>query len=214
MCDFNRFIVYSVILVFSIFFISACEQRATRPLIDPQENSASSQIIESSGSAFGEEILAERPKRFDLCAKGKNVFVPDGDTLELKMKDFKTRIRLIGIDTPELGQKPYGDRAGAFMRKLINESSIREVCCKKGEEPLDKYGRTLAYCWSGDTFLNAEMIKAGQAVTFFIGDKNIEYKKIFFDLEEMAEDQGLGIHNPEEPLPELPSEWRRNNKRR
>lgn len=206
MLGFNKFIIS----IFLVALLSSCGQSSSRPFIDSAPSLQSPNFVKSSR----EDVLVERPKSFDFCAKGKNVFVPDGDTLELKVKNQKIRVRLIGIDTPELGQKPYGARAGSFMRKLIRSSSWREVCCKKGEEALDKYGRTLAYCWSGDLFLNAEMLRAGQAMTLFIGDKNIEYKKMFFDLEEMAEENGLGVHNPEDPLPELPSEWRKNNKRR
>ncbi|MDX1920783.1 MAG: thermonuclease family protein [Candidatus Caenarcaniphilales bacterium] len=167
-------------------------------------------------SKLEEEIpLAEKPGNFDFCAKSFEVSVSDGDTIELMASGIKRRIRLIGIDTPELGQNPYGERAGSHLRNIIkNTSSKEEVCCNKGQEPLDKYGRTLAYCWYGNTFINAEMILSGNAFAFFVGDKNNYYKNMFFDLEEEAEQKGLGVHNPENPLPELPSEWRRNNRRK
>jgi micrococcal nuclease len=153
------------------------------------------------------EVLAQRPGKPDFCIENQKIQVPDGDTLQIKSGE---RLRLIGIDAPELGQKPFGFKSRNLLQNLINSS--KEICCLKGDDPTDKYGRTLAYCWAKQRFINAEMIKEGQAYAFFVGEKNSAYKNLFFELEEEAEKQGLGVHDSKQPLPEIPSEWRKSHR--
>ena len=46
----------------------------------------------------------------DTTIVGKVVGVHDGDTLTLRTEDETLKVRLSGIDTPELGQ-PFGNNA-------------------------------------------------------------------------------------------------------
>ena len=55
--------------------------------------------------------------------------VVDGDTVILSLDGAKTRVRLIGIDTPETvhPQKPveyYGQEASTFVRNLLRGESV------------------------------------------------------------------------------------------
>ncbi len=149
--------------------------------------------------------------RKDFCFPSAEALIHDGDTI--KVKSSKQRIRLIGIDAPEMGQKPFGKVSKNYLIKLVQSMPEGQVCCEKGGEAKDKYGRTLAYCWVGDTFLNAEMVKNGQAVTLFYGEKNNKYKNLLLSMEETAEKEEVGIHNNENPLPESPYSWRRRMRR-
>lgn len=68
----------------------------------------------------------------------------DGDTLELA--DGR-RVRLIGINAPEVGRKgkpsePFARAAEQRLRELTSGGSLYLV---PGEEPRDRYGRTLAH---------------------------------------------------------------------
>lgn len=87
--------------------------------------------------------------------------VIDGDTLVL---DDGTKVRLIGVDTPETGgYKPaeaWGAEATAFARKMIGQAG-GEVKLQFDDERIDKFGRHLAYVWCGDQLLNEELIRAG-----------------------------------------------------
>ena len=151
--------------------------------------------------AFILGIQAQKP--FKTCSD--QVLVLDGDTLILQ----KQKIRLLGIDAPEIGQEPFGENSKNYLKKLIQN---QKVCCRPSHEPFDKYKRLLAYCWSEDKFINAEMIKAGQAVSLFIGDKNTEYKLLFLQYEEEAQKQELGIYNSQASLDEIPYIWRKYKK--
>jgi len=101
--------------------------------------------------------------------------VVDGDTLLLKNGQ---RVRLIGVDTPEvhISKKLYrdaersqrdiktirelGKKASDFVKSLVKPGDrIKLEYEWQGE---DKYGRILAYVFLEDgTFLNAEIIKQG-----------------------------------------------------
>jgi micrococcal nuclease len=83
--------------------------------------------------------------------------VIDGDTL--KLSDGIT-IRLIGINTPEKGQ-PYFELAKSKLEAL---TAAGDLDIQFDLEKLDRYGRTLAYLYSAEKFINLELVKSGVAV--------------------------------------------------
>ncbi|MBI4897746.1 MAG: thermonuclease family protein [Actinobacteria bacterium] len=103
--------------------------------------------------------------------------VVDGDTILVRIlgaADRPTRrterVRYIGVDTPE-SVKPgapvdcYGKEAAAFNRSLVDGRRVRMV---PDREPRDRYGRTLAFVYLEDEFVNAELVKNGFARTLEI----------------------------------------------
>jgi endonuclease YncB( thermonuclease family) len=88
---------------------------------------------------------------------GPLVRIKDGDSLVAKVQGVAMEIRLAEIDSPELDQ-PYGRDA---KQALVSLASGRQLVIM----PLDtdRYGRTVAHVWNGDTHLNAEMVKRGAA---------------------------------------------------
>lgn len=94
--------------------------------------------------------------------------VIDGDTLDL---NDNRRVRLIGVDTPEMGYSPrarvegtpdpLAEKATAFVRDAVEGKRVR---LERGTEATDNYGRTLAYIYLEDgTLLNAELLRRGYA---------------------------------------------------
>ena len=89
----------------------------------------------------------------------------DGDSLELGGH----RVRLIGIDAPELRQTcekagrttQCGRRAHAELKRLISGRTIE--CEGFGH---DRYGRTLAKCRTGVSDLAGTMVRAGWAIAY------------------------------------------------
>ena len=86
--------------------------------------------------------------------------VVDGDTLRLA---DRTRVRLIGVDTPETKRpdspvEPFGPEASEFTRAHVEGRFVR---LEFDKERHDKYERVLAYVYLDDWFLNEELIRAG-----------------------------------------------------
>ncbi|MEZ5777681.1 MAG: thermonuclease family protein [Paracoccaceae bacterium] len=82
-------------------------------------------------------------------------WVIDGDTIDIG----GTRIRLAGIDAPEM-EHPYGKRAKWALVNLCKGNEIRAVF--DGDV---SHGRTVATCYLPDgRDLSAEMVRAGLAV--------------------------------------------------
>lgn len=93
-----------------------------------------------------------------------NVEVLDGDTFDCGA----TRVRLAGIDAPELkghcrpGRKcapgdPYASTEN--LRRLVTWNSVQ---CRQTDT--DVYGRTVARCTAGETDLSCAQIKGGYAI--------------------------------------------------
>jgi endonuclease YncB( thermonuclease family) len=85
----------------------------------------------------------------------------DGDTLWLSGIG---KVRLIGIDTPEVfGQAEcYGRQASAFLSRLLPIGA--RVSYSLGVERRDRYGRALAYLYARDgRFVNLLLVRRGYA---------------------------------------------------
>jgi micrococcal nuclease len=90
--------------------------------------------------------------------------VVDGDTLLL---ESGARVRLVGIDTPEIAgehtlAEAWGAEASRFTKDFVKRSDGR-VRLTFGNERIDDYGRYLAFVWIGDKLLNEELVRAGLA---------------------------------------------------
>jgi endonuclease YncB( thermonuclease family) len=90
---------------------------------------------------------------------GKIVGIVDGDTVTLLCHNCNQtyRIRLNGIDCPEKGQA-YGTAAKQFTAHLLFSQSVSVHIVD-----IDRYGRYIADVYLGDTYVNAEIVKAGYA---------------------------------------------------
>ena len=93
----------------------------------------------------------------------------DGDTLDVGWPDGDssfTRIRLLGIDTPETrhptaGVMYFGPEATDFTRSMIDGSRVTVLLDTVGDQR-DMYGRLLAYIQMEDgRILNEEIIRRG-----------------------------------------------------
>ncbi len=106
------------------------------------------------------------PELFPLYAQAPNTFyvkeVIDGDTIVLS---DNRKVRYIGIDTPESGGlKPteyYGIEAKKINKKLTEGKEVR---LETDLERIDNYGRTLAYVYVDDLFVNLRLVELGAAV--------------------------------------------------
>jgi micrococcal nuclease len=93
----------------------------------------------------------------------------DGDTIDVNIDlgfsvKIKQRVRLYGINTPEvrtkdLNEKKKGLEATEYLRKILpKEFIIETILNKRG-----KYGRVLGILWVKDVNINEKMVNEGYA---------------------------------------------------
>jgi len=93
--------------------------------------------------------------------------VYDGDSLTATGHDIKIKVRLVGIDAPELKRgkhkpgQPFSQRAKKFLVRLV----LNKQVFIKGYG-LDYHNRILAVVYVGRKNINLEMIKAGLAEAY------------------------------------------------
>lgn len=120
------------------------------------------------------------------------VRVVDGDTIWVPPEE---RVRLIGIDTPEVdwygGQAEcYGEEAGVFLRRLLEGERVR---LEYDEDLVDRYDRTLAYVYLEDgRMVNMLLVRRGYAVVT-IFEPNDRYESRLRAAEREARDAGRGL---------------------
>lgn len=111
--------------------------------------------------------------------------VIDGDTIELSTGE---KIRFIGINAPEKGE-PFSKESTELIKKLTLGKNIQlefDVSQK------DRYQRTLAYVYSGENFVNLEIVKNGLAVSETI-QPNVSHQDEILNAQKYARENCLGI---------------------
>ena len=128
-----------------------------------------------------------------LAATGRHSFlqgtarVIDGDTLDVAGK----RVRLFGIDAPELqqmcGRSWFGHwSCGVSAKRELKALTAgrRVVCLSRGR---DAYQRILALCYADGREINAELVRRGLAWAF------VKYANDYVRLETEARRRAVGI---------------------
>lgn len=129
--------------------------------------------------------------------------IVDGDTLVVESNIGPRTVRLIGIDTPEIGSgEPGGREAQAHLARLLGPGLLIWLELDLGLE--DIYGRLLAYVYVPDangawehagmrvSQVNLAMIEAGWARTLTIAP-NVTYADLYRAAARQAEAAERGI---------------------
>lgn len=116
-------------------------------------------------------------------------YVHDGDTIYLDGE----KVRLIGIDTPEIGEHAecYGEEARELARDLLPEG--QRVWAIEDRDPYDHYDRWLLYVFTEDgIFVNLELVELGAAEAIRVGGNDAYWPQLR-DAQRSAQGMGLGM---------------------
>ena len=130
---------------------------------------------------------------------GKVVGVHDGDTLTLLVAgNQQVKVRLVGIDAPELAQ-PYGQKS----KQALSDLAFGKEARVESAGP-DKYGRTLGTVYVGAVNVNAALVSQGVAWVY----RQYPHPPELERLEEFAKNNNAGLWalQPDQRIP--PWEWR------
>jgi micrococcal nuclease len=127
--------------------------------------------------------------------------VSDGDSF--RCTDGR-RVRLIGIDSPELQQRPFGPQARQALLALLPLG--KTVRLETDASQIDRYGRELAYVWTGATLVNEAMVRDGWAVIYTV-PPNVKYAERLAQAQKEARTRGAGLWS-ERGFDCLPSDFR------
>lgn len=138
--------------------------------------------------------------------------IVDGDTLDIDAADgakASTRIRLWGVDTPEVSHhgKPsmhFGPEATVFAKEALEDRTVHVVLSPKRTR--GKYGRLLAYVYleRGGRMFNELLLEQGMAYA------DLRFKHHYFDrfktIEKIARKANTGLWH--DVTPESMPPWK------
>jgi micrococcal nuclease len=135
-------------------------------------------------------------KDFSKATACKVLRIVDGDTIVVQLNGKATKVRLIGVDTPETvhPRKPvqfYGKEASQFTTSLLTGRSV--YLEYKPDERTDRYGRTLAYVYRAPDglFVNLEIIRQGYGHVYT--KYPFEHMELFRHYERIARENRKGL---------------------
>lgn len=139
------------------------------------------------GSPTAPLVSVENREKVEL------IRVVDGDTIIVNYEGEKTRVRLIGINSPESVHEDEskntqeGRDASAFLKEYLADTSY--VWLEFDVEPKDQYERTLAYVWMnadgtdvGQDMLNGIIVDRGYADARSY-EPNVKYQEALEEVE-------------------------------
>lgn len=170
---------------------------AIKPSNNNNEGSGSAEAKVNSSSPQSQQLSIENAIN-TVNGPYKVERVVDGDTYIINI-DGKgsTKVRLIGVDTPESvarGSKASanceeGKRASFYVKQLIEGNNVFLEYDVTRE---DRYGRTLAYVYIDGYQLEKTLLEKGYARTMTI-PPNIQYADIYTTLQSSAKEKSVGF---------------------
>jgi endonuclease YncB( thermonuclease family) len=168
------------------------------------------------------KLPARTVKRTVKMVRAEVTRVVDGDTVHALDSDGEViKIRMQGVDAPEsklptdqgiVGQMPWGKASSDSLTRMLPKGSRVQL----EVFGTDKYGRTIAHVLLQGKNLNIEQLRKGHAVSYIICEPGECSEKYLDEVRSQeiieachaAQKAELGIFDRENPLGELPFEFR------
>lgn len=122
--------------------------------------------------------------------------IVDGDTIEVIRDGETTKVRLLGINTPEsVGDRDYecfGKEASTYASSIL-KNQIVKLETDDSQDKYDKYGRLLAYVYLLDNQMaNRKLIAEGYAYEYTY-DAPYKYQDDFKALQSFSQRESRGL---------------------
>lgn len=150
---------------------------------------------------------SSQPYRKNLLA-AKVTRVVSGQTVEVILTGASetTKVRITGIDAPDLRQSPWGETAKKRLNELVKGKSI---LIESDSPKRDRFNRLHGHLWQEQTLISEELVKEGCVLA---NDRYAhQYSKLLMESQEYARLMGYGIWNPELAMRDTPSQFRSKN---
>lgn len=129
--------------------------------------------------------------------------VHDGDTVEVGCEGGKLKVRVWGIDAPEMGQYPWGEQSRDQLRAMLRDARVQVQSVDK-----DRYGRLVARLFVGAQDVGLAMVREGRAIVYAQYNNSNVYRAA--QSEAKADKRGVWA----KPGPQQdPAAWRKLNPR-
>jgi len=141
----------------------------------------------------GADTGATGPTGVALDGSGRVTAITDGDTLRLDVDGQELRVRLIGVDTPEIYPEVecFGPEAEQALTDFAPPGSTLGYAYDRDER--DQYDRELLYLYTSDgTLINYELVAQGYG-TAVLFEPNDRYWDDLRAAERDAQSAGLGL---------------------
>lgn len=150
----------------AVLAVAACDDLAPdrTPTVEASTQTTPTKARDA-GAGRGDPEPTPRPvaSADPWTASGTVTAVVDGDTIEVDGR----RVRLIGMDTPEVGACGY-DEATAAMTALVGGQPVT-LTAVEGRDDADRYGRLLRYVDVAGVDAGLREIELGLAVARYDG---------------------------------------------
>jgi micrococcal nuclease len=150
-------------------------------------------LLVLSTAFAGSPACAEAPGEF----RGECVNVHDGDTITVLRGRTQVKVRLEGIDCPELGQE-FGTRAKQFTSSLLFGKTVVVIPYYR-----DRYGRTVARVRVRGEDVSLRLVEQGLAWHYVLRSSD----RALSAAQRKAQEAHRGLWSLKSPIP--PWKWRR-----
>lgn len=123
--------------------------------------------------------------------------------------DLTERIRLAGLEAPDLRQAPWGEAARTWLEETVGSQEVRLEWVD--ESGTDRPSR-LAYVWYQGRLINEDLIASGHALAVPQAGGQ-KYGQRLAHAQERARLLGLGVWDPQNPMRLTPAEFRQQQNR-
>ena len=144
-----------------------------------------------------------------IAAEVKRVI--SGQTVEVTLpgESTSTKVRIIGIDAPDLRQAPWGENAKTRLSELVAGQQVN-LEIEDEETNNNPYNRIYAHIWQDNNLISEKLVKEGCVLANTKYPHS--YSKLLINTQEYARLMGYGIWNPQQALRETPNQFRSKNK--